>query len=379
RGLVTSFTVVAGHSRSVDAPPSEGGTNWEALAATGGTIVVLMGTAHRGRIAERLIAGGLSPATPVLAVQWGTEPNQLQVRTTLGELGTVPLGPPATIVIGQVAALQLAPAVLRPLSGRTVTVTRAAHQALDISKGLRELGARALEVPTIEIAPPSDGGAALQTAARELGRGRYSWVVFSSANAVERFFACVPDARWLGRALVAAVGPATAEALLRVRVVADLVPSDHRAEGLVAAFPAASDAEGNSGERRGAVLLPQAAAARLALRLGLEGLGWQVDVVDAYRTLPLRVRPELLARAAQADAICFASPSALDSYLDQAQEVGASTPPAVICIGPVTAAAAVRRGLPVTAQAAEHTVEGLLATIAEVLAPASPPERAKHA
>ena len=76
RGLATSFTVVAGHSRSVDRPPGEGGTNWEALAAAGGTIVVLMGAAHAGRIAERLMAGGLAPARPSLAVQWGTEPQQ---------------------------------------------------------------------------------------------------------------------------------------------------------------------------------------------------------------------------------------------------------------------------------------------------------------
>src|ERR1700677_146948 len=61
RGVVTSFTVVAGHSRSVDASPEAGGTNWEALAALGGTIVVLMGAAHRGRVADRLMAAGLAP------------------------------------------------------------------------------------------------------------------------------------------------------------------------------------------------------------------------------------------------------------------------------------------------------------------------------
>src|SRR6516162_9964057 len=67
RGLATSFTVVTGHSRhAVDTE-----TNWEALAAAGGTIVVLMGVAHRAEIAKRLQAGGLAPGTPVAAVQWG--------------------------------------------------------------------------------------------------------------------------------------------------------------------------------------------------------------------------------------------------------------------------------------------------------------------
>ena len=87
RGLVTAFTVVAGHTRSVDLGPAEGGTDWEALARGGGTIVVLMGAAHRGKIAERLMAGGLPPETPVAAVQWGTSPGQVTRRTTLGELG----------------------------------------------------------------------------------------------------------------------------------------------------------------------------------------------------------------------------------------------------------------------------------------------------
>src|ERR1700731_305201 len=68
RGLSTSFTVVTGHSRhTVDRD-----TNWEALAAVGGTIVVLMGVAHRDAIAARLLAGGLAADTPVVAVHWGT-------------------------------------------------------------------------------------------------------------------------------------------------------------------------------------------------------------------------------------------------------------------------------------------------------------------
>ena len=121
RGLVTAFTVVAGHTRSVDLTPGRGGTDWEALARGGGTIVVLMGAAHRGKIAERLMAGGLSPGTPVVAVQWGTSRSQVTHRTTLDQLGAAPLGPPVTIVIGEVAGLDSGlvrqPASLRPHRG----------------------------------------------------------------------------------------------------------------------------------------------------------------------------------------------------------------------------------------------------------------------
>lgn len=103
RGVSASFTVVTGHrerggSSSID---------WEALARVGDTIVVLMGVAERGVIAARLMAGGLSPETPVAAVRWGTRPEQHTTRTTLAELGDTPVEAPSTIVIGQVAALEV--------------------------------------------------------------------------------------------------------------------------------------------------------------------------------------------------------------------------------------------------------------------------------
>jgi uroporphyrinogen III methyltransferase / synthase len=362
RGLVTSFTVVAGHSRSVDAGSQQGGTNWEALAAAGGTIVVLMGAAHRGRIAERLMAGGLPPTTAVVAVQWGTEPQQATVRTTLDRLSAVELGPPVTIVIGEVANLDLAWYQGRPLSGKKVVVTRGVHQASPLSTRLRDLGASVLEVPSIELAAPSDGGQALAAAVSELRSGRYSWVVFTSANAVDRFFALVPDARVLGNSQVAAVGPATAEALRGFRVVADMVPQDFRAEGLLASFPSPGTAPG-----RAAVLLPQASGARPELGAGLRERGWKVDSIEAYRTVARPIAPGLLAAAGQADAICFASSSAVHSYLDQAGGGAIGTPAVVVCIGPATAASARARGLRVSAEATEHSLEGLLDALVKAL------------
>jgi uroporphyrinogen III methyltransferase / synthase len=371
RGLVTAFTVVAGHTRSVDLEPGRGGTNWEALAQGGGTIVVLMGAAHRGRIAERLMNGGLAPSTPVAAVQWGTGAGQVTRRTTLDRLGATPLGPPVAIVIGEVAGLNLAWYEDRPLFGRTIVVTRAAHQASQLVAPLRELGAQVLEVPVIGLADPADGGTALRDRAARLraGASSYGWVVFTSANAVHRFFEFVPDTRSLGGVLVAAVGPATAEALAGYHVVADLVPGNFRAEGLLDAFPPppALPLLASAGAR--SVLLPQAAGARPELRDGLEARGWQVDAVEAYRTAPRAVGPELLTSVGQADAICFASSSAVDSFVDQAGSAGVQTPPIVACIGPVTASTARARGLTVTAEASEHTIDGLVNALVEALSP----------
>jgi uroporphyrinogen III methyltransferase/synthase len=388
RGLSRSFTVVAGHGRSVDLLPGDGGTDWEALAAVGGTIVVLMGAAHRDKWASRLVGGGLAASTPVMAVQWGTHSRQSVVRTTLGDLAGAPMSPPVTFVVGQVAGLDLSQREQGLLAGKSVVVTRADDQAGGVSAKLRDLGARVVEVPAIAFKEPADCGAALVGAVGRLRAGGYAWVVFSSANAVERFFELVPDARALGGTRVAAVGPATAEALLRFRIVADLVPAEQSAAGLVAAFPApgpgllpAAPAPGPPpatppssphaapGGRWASrtVLVPQAAGARPALRRGLEALGWRVEAVEAYRTVPRPVPREVLSAASRADAICFASPSAVTSYLDQAEAAGISVPPVVVCIGPTTSAAATVRGLEVQAEAAQHTAAGLAEALAGAL------------
>ncbi len=102
RGLAASFTVVTGHRQFGEAP-----VNWRALAQLGGTIVVLMGVAERGTIATQLIGGGLSPDTPVAAIQLATTSRQFVTRCRLDELAAAPINSPATLVIGAVAALDV--------------------------------------------------------------------------------------------------------------------------------------------------------------------------------------------------------------------------------------------------------------------------------
>ncbi|HVM03632.1 MAG TPA: uroporphyrinogen-III C-methyltransferase [Acidimicrobiales bacterium] len=354
RGLSTSFTVLTGHSRHGDDQP----TDWEALGRAGGTIVILMGVAHRDEFVPRLIAGGLSPDTPVVAVRWGTRPDQRSVRTTLARLPEVDLEPPVTIVVGRVAGLDVGWFDRRPLFGRTVVVTRARHQAPELVRRLEAAGAEVLVVPTIAVAGPSDGGAALDRAAARLHR--YSWVVFTSTNAVERFLPRLRDARAFGSAHVAAIGPGTAEALARFGVVADLVPSRSNAEGLLEVFPDPPDGGG-------AVLLPRAAVARDALPDGLRARRWEVEVVEAYRTQPVTPPGSVLAEVAAADAVAFASGSSVTSF---AAAAGAGcVPPVVVCIGPVTADAARRAGVPVTAVAARATLDALVDAVVAALRP----------
>jgi uroporphyrinogen III methyltransferase/synthase len=348
----TSFTVVTGHE---DPGHGDGTVDWEAVAGVGGTIVILMGVARWPSISRRLLAGGLPPDTPAAAVQWGTRPEQRSVRATLATLEDQPLASPSVIVVGGVAAQNLAWFEQRPLFGRKVVVTRARAQASQLSDKLEVLGAEVVEVPAIEIGDPEDGGAALRAAVDRIDG--YDWVVFTSPNGVDRFFAHVPDSRALGGVQVAAIGPGTADALARARIVPDLVPPRFVAESLLEAFPRRGDG--------GRVLLARAAVAREVLPDGLRALGWDVDVVEAYCTRSGHPGEKALASARDADAVTFTSSSTVTNYLDVAGSE--RVPPVVACIGPVTAATAREHGLDVTVEAAEHTVDGLVDALVSVL------------
>ncbi|MDQ3147169.1 MAG: uroporphyrinogen-III synthase, partial [Actinomycetota bacterium] len=108
-------------------------------------------------------------------------------------------------------------------------------------------------------------------------------------------------------------------------------------------------------------LLPQAAGARPALGEGLRAAGWEVQVAEAYRTAPVLPSPDALAAARAADAITFTSSSTVEHFVAAG---GLDAVPSVVaCIGPATAATARALGLTVDIEAAEHTVDGLVAAL----------------
>ncbi len=104
RGLATSVSVVTG---TVGERSAGRGVDWRSLGRAGGTLVILMGMSERAEIAAELIDGGRPPDTPVAVVHWGATARQRVVRSTLDELASIDLPPPAAIVIGPVAALDL--------------------------------------------------------------------------------------------------------------------------------------------------------------------------------------------------------------------------------------------------------------------------------
>ncbi len=352
RRVSTSFTVVTGHE-----DPTKGGTDtdWDALAKTGGTLVVLMGAGRIGEIAKALIAGGRDAHTPVAAVRYGTRPDQRTVRATLGTVAAAGVESPSAIIVGDVAGLDFGWFERRPLFGRTIVVTRAREQASELRARLVTLGATVLELPAIRTA-------AIDFTVPDLTR--FGWIVFTSANGVDAFFdrGLAPaglDARALAPVRIAVIGPGTAAALARRGLRADLVPERFVAESLVDAF--------TPGTER--VLLARAEVARDALPEGLTAKGYDVEILAVYRTESAAPDPDALARvrAGSVDAITFTSSSTVDNFCD-AVGVLPDPQPQVVSIGPVTSDTARARGLRVDVEADPHSIDGLVEALVRALA-----------
>jgi len=243
------------------------------------------------------------------------------------------------------------------LAGLRIVVTRPENQAGELADRMRALGAEPLLFPTIAIAPPEVGGPLDQAISR---LSDYDWIVFTSANGVEHFWArlqagtqgLAPLPHFRGR--VAAIGPATADALRQRGVSVDLMPDEYRAEAIL-------DEIGDvTGQR---ILLPRADIARRALADGLRARGARVDEVPAYRTVRGEPSPaDFDAMRAGVDVVTFTSSSTVRNFvfLTQGLDYG---DPFIACIGPVTAATARELGLPVDVEAETYTIDGLLESL----------------
>ena len=361
RGMSSSFTVVSG---SEDPSKPDSAVSWEALARTGGTLVVLMGWARMEAILDALRCGGMDPATPVALVQWGTWSQQ---KTITGRLENIAdrgrqagLEPPVVAVLGQVVELreQLRWFDQRLLMGKKVLITRSRSQASKLKELLEDLGASPIELPTIQTVPLDDY-AELDAVLDRLAD--FSWVIFASANAVEAVFSRLGtrdhdrDARAFGSVRVGAIGPATAQALERRGIIADYMPASSTSEALV-------DELSSRDWTDVPVLLPGADIGRDLLAQGLAQLGAQVQLVAAYRTV---ADPDIGHQARETldqgvDIVTFTSSSTVRNLLEALDGDGSGLKSSIIaCIGPATAATARELGLRVDLVASKHNVEGL--------------------
>ncbi|HEV8471697.1 MAG TPA: uroporphyrinogen-III synthase [Methylomirabilota bacterium] len=253
----------------------------------------------------------------------------------------------------------------RPLDGRTVVVTRAAAQAQRFTQLLEASGARVIEAPAIVIAPPASWEP-LDAALRALAT--FTWVVFTSVNGVtmvdRRLSASAMAWSALAGRRVAAIGPATADALREHGVTVDVVPAEYRAEGLVERLRGLV----SRGDR---VLLPRAAQTRDVLVTALRALGVEVVEVAAYATRRVEGGAARLGEALASgavDAVTFTSSSTARNFAEMftdAERRSWRGRVAIASIGPITAATAAEYGLATDIMPGEYTIPALARAIAE--------------
>lgn len=243
---------------------------------------------------------------------------------------------------------------MTPLTGLRIVVTRAAHQAAELARPLAAAGAEVILLPTVGIGPPKDP-ARLESAARHADE--YDWLFLTSVNAAAAFLPLVPPA--IGRPRLGVVGAATYKKVAELGWHVDVTPAEFTAEALAAAL----QAHEMHGKR---VLIPAGDLAREALPAALSARGALVELVEAYSN---QAPPETVA-AVEAlfeegpapDWLTFASPSAFENLAT----ISGPEPLRrvfIASIGPTTSAAIRARGLDVAAEAAEHTVAGLVEAI----------------
>lgn len=257
----------------------------------------------------------------------------------------------------------------RALEGRRVVVTRAEAQSARLIEALQVEGAVPLRAPTIRVLPPDDP-APLQAAVADLRQ--FDWLVCTSTNAVRAVVSARSEAlgaaEWPESLRAAAVGPTTALALRAEGLAGAFTPSTAVAEALARELPIAPGAR---------ILWPHGDLADGALGEALAARGAVVTAPVAYRTVAdialLGVVDAV--RDGRVDAITFTSASTVRHVVEGLTAAGVDLAraghvprPIIVCIGPVSAAAARECGLIVDAIADPHDDTGMIIALKQAFA-----------
>lgn len=383
-GSGDTLTFIRGFEDSNETPPD---VDWTSLARLEGTLVCYAGAKQLPKIISSLLSHGRSPDDAAAVIYDGTLPKQRTILGTLASITRVAAEQEARsagiLVVGAVIGLRehLRWFDARPLFGKRILVTRSREHSPELVERLEELGAQAIEAPSIRIQPTTQP-AALDAACASAGK--YDWIVFTTANAVDGFMRSLlagpGDARSLKGPLLCATGAEVAERLMRYNVKADLVPVEHRLDAIVDAI----------GQRRSLstsrILLLKAEGAREIIGDDLRKAGAAVTEVGAYRVVRdqgqadrIDIYKMLLDR--EIDVVTFTSPSAVSHLVDHLGAEPAAdllSHTIVASIGPVTAEAAEQTHIPTTVMPTEYTTDGLIRAIVdhfESAAHASSPNR----
>ncbi|MDF2989196.1 MAG: uroporphyrinogen-III methylase and Uroporphyrinogen-III synthase [Eubacterium sp.] len=375
RECASSLHIITGH-QSAEKESAENKENmplcdFETLARQEGTLVFLMGVKNIADISTGLMSSGKSGETPAAVIENGTRPEQRIISGTLTNIvekcEQYRVKSPAVIVVGEVVNLaeKLAWYQKGLLSGKRIVVTRPAEQSDTLVQGLEEYGAHVTEFPVIRISEVQD----FEPLNRALNKlASYSWLVFTSSNGVEILFSKLKehktDLRKLHGLKLAAVGPATEEALNARGLYSDYTPDQYTSEQLLNGLLKLVDSKDR-------ILVVNSQLSGPELPQGFKANGINCDEVAVYTTVANALENKiefLLPELEKAHYITFTSPSAVKAFVSMVgKDTAGKLSAGVICIGPVTENAAWEQGLKVTAVADRHDSIGIMKKIIELV------------
>ncbi|MBR0278399.1 MAG: uroporphyrinogen-III synthase, partial [Synergistaceae bacterium] len=266
--------------------------------------------------------------TPCAIIENGTTSKQRVIRTTLSQLYTSVVSnniqPPAIIVTGKVASLNLSWRENLPLNGKRIIITRPEGRGDELALKLRDLGAEVIIMPTIRTK-------IIHGSLDDVNISGYDWIGFTSVTGVNALFELLSetgrDIREIGNAKISAIGQATKDALnahgLRVDYMPEIFDGFHMAEGL--------------SEFGGKILMFRSENGTPEINSVFMKYGIEAENICIYRTdyVKLYKVPEL------ADIIIFTSSSTVKGFCANTEALREAT---ALCIGKQTAEEAMKSG-----------------------------------
>ena len=256
----------------------------------------------------------------------------------------------------------------QPLSGRRIAVTRAREQASELAAKLGALGAEVVELPLITVSKEIDKHT-LHDVLSELGG--YDWIVFTSANGVrfffEEFYRIYDDVRSLGLLRFASIGDTTSQAIVQQHIKVECQPKEATAEALADELIATGSLDSAK------LLVITGNLNRETLTKKLEDARANIDRLQVYKTEKTDLKGDPAAedfRAKGADAILFASSSAVQSFADQAAalKLGPDAKrPLAGSIGPQTSETMKKVGMPIDFEAKTPNLDALVEALVKKL------------
>jgi uroporphyrinogen III methyltransferase/synthase len=374
------FAVMSGHD------PDE--LDWEALVQIE-TLVILMGASNLINILHQLERHGRSYQTPIAIIRDCGRTSQEIWTGTIANITQKTLGKslsPCVIIVGEVVRLreylrqpetgrnmsnsQFPVPVTnydKPLTGKTILVTRSVGQNSEFSDRLQQIGAQVVEMPALTIGPPSSWEQ-LDSAIAQIST--FNWLILTSTNATDYFFqrleASGKDSRALSGIKIAVVGKKTAASLRSRSILPDFIPPDFVADSLAANFP-----ENLNGCK---ILFPRVeTGGREVLVKELTAKGAEVTEVPAYQSCcPDSIPPAALTviQNQTVDVITFASSKTVQNFCQMiANSPELSLPKdwqnriCIASIGPETSKTCKNLLGRVDLEAKEYTLDGLSSAI----------------